>query len=251
MSVRLVGTIRRYTGTSRDPKPALGLHLDGLTITSQDLPIGSQYHEDDTGDDYVWDGQAWGLDARSFQAGRILTKLDEGLSGLLDEAEKQTPLLQEAVDAGTRIRGKVEVFSPLGPTPLIQIPGIGTAAAYATGDAFGVMLEIPVPIEGVIATAVFHDHDNEGIQKDLILSASPFTATADNAAFAPSDLDLTKVIGVVTFDVFTNFNANKVAVATPALYYKAPLGYLYGQFVTRGADNIAAAKLPEFFLVVS
>ena len=151
----------------------------------------------------------------------------------------------------TRVRGKVEVFSVIHGGEPLTVPGIVTGAAYAAGDAFGTKFGLRAPKEGVIATANFLDHDNEGLPKELWLLRADFTGTADNAAFALTDGDLSKVVGVIVFDTFRAANANRVGGATPALYYKAPSGLLYCQFVTRGADNIAAEKLPEFYLVVT
>lgn len=135
--------------------------------------------------------------------------------------------------------------------PPIQIPGIGTVSAYAAGDAFGDKFTIKVPKQGVISTAVFLDKDDEGITKELVLFSKDFVAVTDNAAFAIRDHDLERVKGVIDFDDFRNYGNNQVCVAYPALYYEAPEGRLWGQFVTRGADNIAVGALPEFFMVVS
>ena len=136
----------------------------------------------------------------------------------------------------------------------IRIPGIGTGAAYASGDAFGAQFAIQgVPTHGVITTAVFLDHDDEGITKDLVLFSAPFTGTADNAAFTPTDSDLRNIVGVVRVSTFYDFGANQIGQGTPALYYWTRpefLNTLYGQFVTRGVDNIAAANIPEFFFTV-
>lgn len=145
----------------------------------------------------------------------------------------------------------VFVTSRVFETPKTTIPGIGAAAAYAAGDAFGDKFILLVPPEGTISNIVFLDLDDEGIQKDLVLFREDFTATADNAAFAVSDDDLGNCIGIVTVNVFYNFSNNQVGIGTPAFAYRAPSGRLFCQFVTQGADNIAAGSEPKFFLVVT
>ena len=153
---------------------------------------------------------------------------------------KQTP------ESGT----SVPVTSHIFPSELVEIPGIGTAVAYATAEAFGTRFPIVVPVEGTIAQVTFLDFDDEGINKELVLFSREFTATADNAAFNPSDADLNFCLGVISIDTWYNYSANQVGVATPAFHYVAPSGTIYGQFVTRGADNIAAGSIPKFFVVV-
>ena len=130
------------------------------------------------------------------------------------------------------------------------VPGIVVANAYAAADAMGTKFAVKVPKEGTIATVVWHDYDDEGLPKELVLFSSDFTGSADNAVFAPSDLDLLKCVGVISIGTFYNFSVNQVGVATPALYYIAPAGVLYGQVVTRGADNIAADNIPTFTMVI-
>lgn len=134
-------------------------------------------------------------------------------------------------------------------TPTL-ISGIGTAVAYATGDAFGAKFAIDVPKQGTISNVVFLDLDDEGIAKDLVLFRADIAGTADNAAFDPTDVELLMCVGVISITDFKNFNSNQVGVATPALSYVAPAGQLYGQFVTRGVDNIAAGNIPQFSLTI-
>lgn len=139
-------------------------------------------------------------------------------------------------------------------TSLIRIPGIGTGSAYAAADAFGTAFALQgLPTRGTISTVVFLDHDDEGINKDLVLFQAEFTGTADNSAFAVSDDDLRNVVGVIRIANWFNFGSNQVGMSTPALYYSTrpeSASTMYGQFVTRGTDNIAAANIPEFFFTV-
>lgn len=157
----------------------------------------------------------------------------------------------------------VEIYQPQGPnrvlsttspvhvTDKLLVPGIGTAVAYAAGDAFGTKFFFTVPTEGLISNINFLDFDDEGIQKDLVLFTEDFTATADNSAFAVSDDDLLNCIGVISVTTFYNFGNNQVGTGTPAFGYKAPNGRLYCQIVTQGADNIAAGAIPRVFIVVA
>ena len=150
-----------------------------------------------------------------------------------------------------RILNAPYVRSKVYRTERVLVPGIGAAVAYTAADAFGTALSFPVPIEGTIAGVVFYDYDDEGITKELVLFEDPFTATADNAAFAVSDTDLHNCLGVISIDVYYNFGNNQIGIATPALSYVLTTGStLYGQLVTRGADNIAAGAMPELMLVV-
>lgn len=131
------------------------------------------------------------------------------------------------------------------------IPGIGTGAAYASDDAFGSIGELVVPKSGTIATVLFLDLDDEGLRKDVYLSAAPFVDTADNSPIALTDAAVRNCLGIVSIDTFYDLLDNRVGIATPALWYHAPRKRLYYQVVTRGADNIAAGALPELWFVVT
>ena len=133
----------------------------------------------------------------------------------------------------------------------ITIPGIATASAYTVDDAFGTRFELDVPERGVISTALFIDKDNEGLNKDVLVSAHDFTQTADHDPFAVTDVDLAQAAGYIEFDTWKTYNANQISIATPALYYVAPAGKLFFQFITRGVDNIAAGALPIFVVVIN
>ena len=147
--------------------------------------------------------------------------------------------------------GQLLAASPSEATAVNPVPGIGTGAAYASGDAFGITFTLRMPYtKGTISNLVFLDYDNEGIHKELVLFSAPIAGTADNAAFAPSQTELRSCIGVVATEAAYAYSGLQELQGTPALAYSAPAGLLYGQFVTRGADNIAAAKIPDFFLQV-
>lgn len=60
-------TIKRFIGLSGDRKPTIGLQpadsqtVDPLTTVVKDLPAGSTFFEEDTGDIWRWNGFNWTL----------------------------------------------------------------------------------------------------------------------------------------------------------------------------------------------
>ncbi len=184
----------------------------------------------------------------------ILVQREKGNTGY-EEVGPQNPLATELLDASgeplaTSLR-EIVTTSRCFSTDTVIVPGIGAAVAYATGDAFGTRFSFAVRKEGTIQTVVFIDKDDEGINKELVLFRREFTATADNAAFAPSDGDLMYCVGVVSITTWFNFGSNQIGIATPGLFYVAPDEILYCQIVTRGADDIAAGSIPAVFMVVT
>ena len=166
------------------------------------------------------------------------------------EVGPEFPLATEIVQDKNNRLSDLLVTSRVYQTDLREIPGIGTAAAYAAGEAFGTKFSIPVPVQGTISRIAFLDLDDEGLRKDFVLFSRDFTATADNAAFNLSDGDLAYCLGVLSVDNFFNWGANQLGQVYPAFDYIAPDGLLYCQIVTQGADNIAAGAIPKFFLTV-
>ena len=156
-------------------------------------------------------------------------------------------ILQKIVDV---LRDGIAIKSPVFVTGQIEIPGIGTGAAYAAGDAFGNKFVFKVPKEGTIANVVFIDKDDEGLNKELVLFNKDFGQTGDNQAFSPGDPDLHDSIGAVSIETWYDYALNQLGMATPALSYVAPEGQLYAQMLTRGADNIAAGAIPRIYLVI-
>lgn len=150
------------------------------------------------------------------------------------------------------VKGIVHVVGKTIQTAFIEVPGIGTGAAYATGDAFGTKFVFDgVPKSGVIHTAIFLDKDDEGIETDLVMFSADFSATADNSAFAVSDSDMENFIGTITWDTFKNFVNNQVSTAAAlGVTYVAPGGRIFCQCVTRGTPNIAAGNEPKIRLLI-
>ena len=148
------------------------------------------------------------------------------------------------------LRGGIGAYSPTTVVGPYQVPGLTLGGAYAANDAFGGMFTIDVPKFGTITDLVFYDLDDEGLNKDVVLFTRSFTPTANDAAIALRDDELRYSIGAISVISWTDLLDNQLGRATPALSYVAPQGKLWGQWVTRGADNIAAGSEPLFALVI-
>ena len=92
---RLIGTINRYVGTAREIKPYIGQVQigNGYSLTAADLPIGSEFLEEETGQRFLWNGTTWEPDAGTSQTIRLLTAMSEQFTPLVNEAKKQTDIL--------------------------------------------------------------------------------------------------------------------------------------------------------------
>ena len=130
---------------------------------------------------------------------------------------------------------------------IIDVVPTITAGAYGLGDALGGRLELTGATAGAGETGVLEmirlvDRSQQNQAIDLVLFDQAFTATADNAVFAPSDADLENSLGAIPIAVsdYYNFSTNAVAVVTPV----GPWGWgfpiqtvggniLYGQLVVR------------------
>lgn len=158
--------------------------------------------------------------------------------------DEDNPLITKPLEALVTVKDPIVTIGPF------PIPVTVFASAYASGDAFGVKFQLEVPVEGTISNVVFYDWDNEGIQKELWLFREDFADTADDSAWAPSDVDLLNVVGVISIASFKSANANQIGQATPALSYKLAEGRFYCKMVTRGADNIVAGQVPSIALTI-
>lgn len=133
-------------------------------------------------------------------------------------------------------------------------PGIVTGAAYADLDAIGTgAMSFTVPPSGVIQSAIYFDHDDEGLQVDLWLFRAEPPAQTDNGAFVLSDAALDTVIDVIQFVGFRDANTGQVSIQNGLnIAYKldGEADRIYGQVQARGALNIAAGNLPAFRLSI-
>lgn len=145
-----------------------------------------------------------------------------------------------------RVNAPVPVKAALVTSPVISIPGIGLAAAYANGDAFGTTFQITAPPVGKIVEVKFFDLDFEGIDKEIWCFSEPPTEQTDNAAFSVADTDIVNVIAVFVISTWRTATASKVGFTanTPADYV-LPGDILYCQIKTLGTDNIAAGAEPR------
>ena len=132
----------------------------------------------------------------------------------------------------------------------VQIPGIGTGSAYADGDAFGTLITWhnvfrPEKASGTIVGLFLHDLDDEGLQVDVPVFSQPFTVTADNDPFAPSDDDNLNCLWVLSVDTFFNWGSNQFGQSSGApVWVKGDGPNLYSQLVVRGAATISAGSIP-------
>ena len=123
-----------------------------------------------------------------------------------------------------------------------------TAGAYTSGDALGGLLNFASAAavaggRGTITKVVIVDDDNKLQPIDLVLFNQTFTATADNAPFAPSEADLENCIGHISIAAtdYASFNANAVATKRNVGFdYTLTGTSLFGQMVIRDVGGYAA-----------
>lgn len=125
-------------------------------------------------------------------------------------------------------------------TPFVNI-GVDTGI-YASGDALGEKNSFPnVPEHGTIMSVTVIDRDSEIVNLDIVFFTADIAGTTDNAAFAPTDAELSTCLGAVLVDTWKTFSDNSLGVETNiALPYWAPRGTLYFQCVTRGTPTYTA-----------
>lgn len=133
---------------------------------------------------------------------------------------------------------------------IAQTPTISAASAYAPGDAVGGKLTFAGAARfdsggGLIVGVTVIDKDQERAPLELVLFDQDFTATADNAAFDPSDADLANAVAVIPINQWHNFNDNSIGYSgSLAIPFQCgnSLDDLYGQLVTRGAPTYSATS---------
>ena len=126
-------------------------------------------------------------------------------------------------------------------TPFVDV-GVNTSI-YASGDALGAKASFRnIPEFGVIHSVMVIDRDSENVNLDIVLFRTDIAGTAANAAFAPTDAELSTLVGSVLVDTWKSFANNSMGVETNiGLPYWAPAGVLYFQCVTRGTPTYTAA----------
>ena len=130
----------------------------------------------------------------------------------------------------------------------IQVtPTISAAAIYAAGDAVGGLLTFANAARvtggsGVIKNVLLIDDAGQDAALELWLFNATFTAMADNAAWAPSEADLRKLICVIPTSDGAYYAAGTPSVCDIecARAYNVTGTSLFGQLVTRGAPTYTA-----------
>lgn len=129
----------------------------------------------------------------------------------------------------------------MNPTKFIAVTPTISTGGYTVGDAMGGRLEFAGAAQdgfgGVVCSVNIVDLAKQTAEIDLVLFSGAFTATADDAAFDPSDADLTNYfISVITIEAtdWKQFNDNSVATKFVTAPFRLDNGTtLYGQLVDR------------------
>ena len=126
-----------------------------------------------------------------------------------------------------------------------QTPTV-TAGAYSANDAVGGLLTFANAARvsgggGVIKNIILIDDAGTDVALELWLFRETFTAMADNAAWAPSEADLRKLVGIVY-----SSNGAWAAAGTPSVNdievskrYDLTGTSLFGQLVNRGTPTFS------------
>jgi len=132
------------------------------------------------------------------------------------------------------------------PTQFMEIPGID-GDAHAQHECVGLVAELSVPKSGEIISATLFDPSYQKIQLDLEIFKQPITEIADNAAWAPSDIDMVNFVTELVFSSYDDhINSLTWEILNIGKAYTAPLGKFWIKAVTRGAPTYAAGAKPRF-----
>ena len=126
-------------------------------------------------------------------------------------------------------------------------PTISAAAIYAAGDCVGGLMTFAGAARvaggsGVIKNVMINDDDGEDAALELWLFTETVTVPGDNAAWAPSEADLRKLICVIPSSDGAYFAAGTPSACDIecARSYNVTATSLFGQLVTRGAPTYTA-----------
>lgn len=127
-----------------------------------------------------------------------------------------------------------------------QTPTV-TAGAYSAGDAVGGLLTFANAARasgdgGVIKDVLILDNAGQDVELELWLFNDTITAMADNAAWAPSEADLRKLVAIISTADGAWFTAGTPSAARVecSQRYDCAATSLFGQLVTRGTPTFAA-----------
>ena len=138
-----------------------------------------------------------------------------------------------------------------GTTAVVAVTPVITAGAYHAKDAVGGRLEFMNAVRvsggsGVLHAVTIIDNDSEAAALWLVLFNQAFVASADNAAFDPSDADLLNCIGAINIGTadYVAFNDNSVAqVRSTGLPFKLTgTTTLYGQLMCVATPTYTAVN---------
>lgn len=125
-----------------------------------------------------------------------------------------------------------------------QTPTITAAGIYAAKDVVGTLLTFAGAARfngggGRVTSVQIVDKDQERADMDLILFDTVPTVASDNAAFDPTDAELSNCIGWVPISAayFTDFTDNSVAHIDLNLEYVLAATSIYGVLVARGTPT--------------
>lgn len=127
-----------------------------------------------------------------------------------------------------------------------QTPTV-TAGAYSANDAVGGLLTFANAARvsgggGVIKDVVVLDDAGQDAEIELWLFNATFTAMSDNAAWAPSEADLRKLVAIISTADGAWFAAGTPSAARIEVSQRYDLTgtSLFGQLVTRGTPTFVA-----------
>jgi hypothetical protein len=131
------------------------------------------------------------------------------------------------------------------------------ATQYSAGDVMGELLEFFTDQKGKIEGALLVDSTAEATkpEADLMLFDAAPTVAADNAAFAPSDDEMKRCVGVIPF-LAANFkvgNGNGVTAAATTTFplpYFAAAKKLYGVLIARNTYTPVSEEIFTLRLAV-
>lgn len=128
-----------------------------------------------------------------------------------------------------------------------QTPSV-TAGIYAANDAVGGLLTFAnagryTGYGGVVKDVIILDDAGQDAEMELWLFNATFTAMADNAPWAPSEVDLRKIVAIISTAGGAWFAAGTPSAARVECNqrYDCVGTSLFGQLVTRGTPTFVAS----------
>ena len=143
--------------------------------------------------------------------------------------------------------GTAHIGSVSGHGVTIAVIPVVTAGAYSAGDAVGTIIPFANAARvsgggGVLKQVTIIDDAGQDAELELWLFSESFTAIADNAAFAPAEAELEKLICIVstTDGTWRAAGTPSAVVVEVAQRYDLTGTSMFGQLVTRGTPTFAA-----------